>query len=205
MLKHLVHLGFQQSRNCISQPRYVSRMNFNIRGQCNFIFHNLCCTLPKDTTDVEVTIWTVDGIHTYRSDRMNQAVSYSPLSRQVKPFPSLRKKITEYQEQKRRSFNPFNPVRELILARKEVRDHRRWGSTGSWTWDITPCRAASTCPTTTATTTTVNLSSPSNLPSFLDVPQLPAPSKPSKMWARPYPTLVLLSSPAHSDWSSEED
>ena len=34
--------------------------------------------LPKDTIDMDMTIWTVDGIHTYRRDRMTQAKLYSP-------------------------------------------------------------------------------------------------------------------------------
>ena len=62
-----------------------------------------------------------------------------------------------------------------------------------------PSIVASTCLTTTTTTTMVNLSAPSNPPSILHVPKLPAPSKPSKTWAKPYPTPVPLSSPVHSD------
>ena len=99
-------------------------MNFNIRVECEFLFHNFCCALPKDTVDVEVTIRTVECIHTYRRDRTTQAVSYSPWSRQVKPFPSLRKKIAEYQEEKRRNFNPFIPVRETYFGKKMKRGRR---------------------------------------------------------------------------------
>ena len=75
----LVHNGFQQSsnRNCISQHRYFSRMNFNIRPECDFLFHNFCCALPKNTIDTEVTIWTVDGIHTYRKDRQDDPSSFT--------------------------------------------------------------------------------------------------------------------------------
>ena len=113
-------------------------MNFNIMAEGDFLFHNFCCALPKDTIDIEVTIQTVDGIHTYRRDRMTQAASYRAWSRQVRPFPSLRKKIAEYQEEKRRPFNIFTPVREAHFARRvrEVGDPRRVESVGSWTWDI---------------------------------------------------------------------
>ena len=117
----MVQLGFQHSRKCISQPRYFSRMNFNIRAQYSFVFYNFHCALPKDMIDVEVIIWTADGIHTYRRDRMTQTASYSLWSRQVKTFPSLRKKIAEYQEEKRRSFNPFTPVRENNFGKKRSR------------------------------------------------------------------------------------
>ena len=112
------------NRNCISQHRNFSRMNFNIRAECEFLFHNLCCSLPKDTVDVEVTMWTVGGIHTYRRDRTTQVASYSPWNRQLKPFPFLRKKITEYQEEKSRNFNPFTLVREMHFNKKTKRSRR---------------------------------------------------------------------------------
>ena len=118
---HLVHLGFQPSRNCINQLRYSFRMNFNLRAQCNFAFHNFSCALPEDMIDIEVTIWMVDGIHTYKKDRMTQVTSYSPWSRQLKPLPSLRKKITKYEEEKNRSFNPFTPVTEINFGKKRSR------------------------------------------------------------------------------------
>ena len=183
---HLAHLGFQHSRNCISQPRYFSRMNFNIRAQCDFIFYNFHCTLPRDTMDVEVTIWTVDGIHTYRKDRMTQVALCSPWSRQVKPFPSLRKKIAEYQEEKRRSFNPFTPVKEINFGKKRSRRSQKNRKCRKLDMGcFVPSTVASTCQTTTNTTTMVNLSAPSNPPSILDVPKLPAPSKPSKNGQNP--------------------
>ena len=199
----MVHLGFQHSRNCISQPRYFFRMNFNIRAECDLLFHNFHCALPEDMTDVEVTIQMVDGIHTYRRDRMTQAASYSPWSRLMKPFPSLRNKIAEYQEKKRRSFNPFTPVRETNFGKK--RSRRSQKSRKYRKLDMgyfAPSTVAFTCPTTT---TTINLSAPSNPPRILDVPKPPAPSKPSKTWAKPYLTSVPLSFPVHLDWPLEED
>ena len=186
-------------------------MNFHIRAQCDFLCHSFCCALPEDTIDVEVTIWTVDDIHTYRRDRMTQAASYSTSSRQVKPFPSLRKKISEYQGEKRRSFNPFTAVRETHFGKKMKRSRRSQRSGKCKKLDMgycNPSTAASTCPTTTVTITTVNLSVHSYLPSILDVPikpKLPASSKPSKTCAKPYTTPVPLLSPVHLDWSSDED
>ena len=116
--------------------------------------------------DIEVTIWTVDGILPYRRDRMNQAASYSPWRRQVKSFPSLRKKIAEYQEEKR-SFNPFTQVRETNFGKKRSRRSKK--SKRLDVGHFTPFSVASTCPTTTTTTTMLNLSAPSNLPSILNI------------------------------------
>ena len=160
-------------------------MNFIIRAQCDFILHNFHCTLPKDTIDVEMTIWIVDGIHTYRRDRMTQAASY-PWSRQVKLFSSLGKKIA--QSIKRRSFNPFTPVRETNFGKKRSRrsqKNRKYRKVDMGYF--APSTVVSTCPPTTATTTMANLCSPSNLLSILDVPKLPAPSKPPKHRQSPNP------------------
>ena len=178
-------------------------MNFNIRGQCDFVFHNFHCTLPKDMIDIDVTIWTVDGIHTYRRDRKTQAAIYIPWSWQVRPLPSLWKMITEYQEGKKRSFNPFNPVRETNFGKKRSMKFQKSRKYRKLCMGcFAPSTEASTCPTTTATTNMVNLSVPSDPPSTLDVPTVPKPpesSKPSKTWAKLYPTTAPLLSPVHSD------
>ena len=92
---YLVHLGFQHQRNCIRQYRYFSRMDFNLKAQCNFDFYYFHCALLEDMVDVEMTIQMVDGIHTYRRDRTTQVTSYSPCSMQVKPFSSIRNKDKE--------------------------------------------------------------------------------------------------------------
>ena len=123
---YLVHLGFQHSGNCIRQYRYFSRKDFYLKGHCNFDLHYFHCALPKDKVDMEMTIWMVDGIHTYRRDQTTQVTFYSPWSRQVKPFSSLRKKIAEYREEKmeshkKRNSNPLTPVQENNFAKKRSR------------------------------------------------------------------------------------
>ena len=70
-------------------------MDFNFKAQCKYDFHYFYCAIPEDTADVEMTIQMVDGIHTYRRDRTTQMNAYSPLGRQVRPFSSLCKKITD--------------------------------------------------------------------------------------------------------------
>ena len=160
----LVHLDFQHSRNCISQPRYFSRMNFDLRAQCDFVFHNFSCALPKDMIDIEVTIQTVDGIHTYRRDGITQVASYSPWSRQVKLFPSLRKKMPNM---KRRSFNTFTQVRETNFGKKRIRrsqKNRKYRKLDMG--HLEPSGVTSAMPTNTTTTTTANLSVPSNQPAL---------------------------------------
>ena len=97
---HLFHLGFRHSGNCIIQLKYLSRMNLNLKAYYDFDFQNFHCALPEDTIGVEMTIWMVDGIHTYRMDRTTLVTSYIPWSRQVKPFSFLQKKTTKRKRQK---------------------------------------------------------------------------------------------------------
>ena len=134
---------------------------------------------------------------------------YSPWMRQVKPFPSLRKKIAEYLEEKRRAFSPFTPVREICIGKKRSRRfHKSRKYRKLDMGHFVPSTAASTWPTITATTTMANLSVPSNAPSTLNVPtvlKLPVPSQLSKTWGKPFSISVPMSSTVHSDWSSEED
>ena len=101
-------------------------MDFNLKAHCNIDFHYCHCALPKDAVDVEMTIWTVDGIHTYRRHQTAKVTSYSPWGRQKKAFSSLRKKVAKYKEQKKEShergnFNPFTPVRENTFGKKRSR------------------------------------------------------------------------------------
>ena len=100
---YLVHIGFQHSRNCIRQYKYISRMDFNFKAQSEFDFHYFYCATPEGTVDGEMTIWMMDGIQTYRRDQTTQMNAYSPWGRQVGPFSSIHKKITDYEEEKRKS------------------------------------------------------------------------------------------------------
>ena len=110
------------------------------------------------------------------------------------PFLSSGRKLPST---KRRGFNPFTPLRENKLGKK--RSRRSQKSRKYRKLDMgcfMPSTVVSTWPTI-STTTSVNLSVPSNPPSTLKVPavpKLPVPSQPSKAWAKRYPTPVTLSS-----------
>ena len=118
----------------------------------------------------------------------------------MKPCPSLGKKIAEYQEENRGGFSPFTPVRETNFGKKMKRSRKSQSSGKCRKLDIghyAPSTVVSTCPMTTATTTTSKMSVPFNLLNILDVPtipKLPAPSNLSRTWANPYTTPVSLSS-----------
>ena len=76
---------------------------------CNFVFGFLLCTLPMDTIDVEIMVRMVKGIHTFKKDHTTETATCCPLSRKIKPFLSLQKKIKAYEEEKRHKNCQLHP------------------------------------------------------------------------------------------------
>ena len=71
-------------------------MASEITPTCNLIFGYLRCNLPKDTIDIELKVCTLKRIHTYKKDRDSQVNKYNPWGSEITPFPSLKKKMTEF-------------------------------------------------------------------------------------------------------------
>ena len=78
-------------------------MASGISPVCDFIFRSIWTGLPMDTVDVELTVRTVKGIYTYRKDHTAEFIVFSPWSRTIIPFPSLRRKIQAYQDENKQS------------------------------------------------------------------------------------------------------
>ena len=57
--------------------------------------------LPADTVDMELTIRMVQGIYIYHKDHMAESTIFTPWSKSVTPFSSLRKKIKAFKEDSR--------------------------------------------------------------------------------------------------------
>ena len=51
--------------------------------------------------DVDLTIWTVKGMYTYRKDHTAESMIFTPWSKKVIPFPSLRQKMQAFLDNKR--------------------------------------------------------------------------------------------------------
>ena len=54
--------------------------------------------LPADTVDVELIIRMVQEIYIYHKDHTTESTIFTPWSKSVTPFPSLRKKIKAFKE-----------------------------------------------------------------------------------------------------------
>ena len=68
---------------------------------CDFFFGSIRTNLLMDTVDVELTVWMVKGIYMYRKDHTMESMIFTPWSKKVTPFPSLRCKIQAYQDDQR--------------------------------------------------------------------------------------------------------
>ena len=56
---------------------------------CDFIFGSMRTSLLTDMVDVDLIIWTVRGIYTYRKDHTAEFIIFTPWSKKVIPFPLL--------------------------------------------------------------------------------------------------------------------
>ena len=89
-------------------------MAIKISPLCDFIFGSIRTSLPTDMVDLELIIRTVKGIYTYRKDHTAESKLFTPWSKRVIPFPSLRQKIQAFKDDKRQDMtvprNNGNPV-----------------------------------------------------------------------------------------------
>ena len=74
---------------------------------CNFFFGFMHTNLPIDKVDIELTIRMVQGIYIYCKDHTAESTIFTPWSKSVTPFPSLRKKIKAFKEDSRGHLTPI--------------------------------------------------------------------------------------------------
>ena len=77
----------------------LPEMTCDLEPTSNFLFGFFLCTLPEDMITVDITVHTLKEFHTFRKDRNAQISRCSPWSMEVKPFPSLWKKMKDYIEE----------------------------------------------------------------------------------------------------------
>ena len=71
---------------------------------CNFIQHNLNCTLPENTMAVLLKVCTRLGEHTFREDVYTRTLKYRRWNNELRSFRSLKKRVAGM-FQKRNSFS----------------------------------------------------------------------------------------------------
>ena len=83
-------------------------MACDLAPNCNFLFGYFSCNLPEHTIDVDITIHTLKGIHTFREDHTTQISKCSPWGLEVRAFPSIGKKTRECMEKRQALANLFS-------------------------------------------------------------------------------------------------
>ena len=138
---------------------------------CDFIFGSLCTCLLTDTVDVELTIRMVKGIYTYYKDHMVESAVFSPWSKSVIPFPSLRHKIQVSKDDNSKQMMTWNsgtmpqfstPPRPHGIPRKctSGKTRTRWLNHNHWFNPIRTNRY-STCDTEPNDMNKINIIQPS--------------------------------------------
>ena len=84
-----------------SKKIIITEMAHEISPICDFLFGSIRTNLPSDTADVELTGQMVKGLYTYRKDHTMESMIFTPCSKKVTPFPSLRHMIQAYQNDQR--------------------------------------------------------------------------------------------------------
>ena len=83
-------------------------MTCDLAPNCYFLFRYFLCTLPEDMIDVSITTQMLKSIHTFRKARGTQTSRCSPWGMEVRPCPSLGKKMQDYIEERQATGNPFS-------------------------------------------------------------------------------------------------
>ena len=74
---------------------YYSKMAKEINVTCDFIQHNLTCTLPENTMDVLLKVCTKSGEHTFQEDVYTRTLKYRRWNNELRPFRSLKKRVPQ--------------------------------------------------------------------------------------------------------------
>ena len=77
---------------------YCRKMAGDVNPVCDFFFSFMHTNLPTDRVDVELNLRIVQGIYIYRKDHTAETTIFTPWSKSVIPFPSLRKKIKVFKK-----------------------------------------------------------------------------------------------------------
>ena len=72
---------------------YYSKMAKEMNVTCDFIQHNLTCTLPENTMDVLLKVCTRLEEHTFREDVYTRTLKYRRWNNELRPFRSLKKRV----------------------------------------------------------------------------------------------------------------
>ena len=99
----LVYISFKRCSDIkyLKEKINITEIAREISPICDFIFRSIRTSLPTGGVDVDLTIQTEKGIYIYRKDHTAESMIFTPWTKEVILFPSLRWKIQAFQYDKR--------------------------------------------------------------------------------------------------------
>ena len=194
-------------------------MACDLNPACNFIFGFLWCTLPLDTIDVEFIIRTIKGIHMLWKDQTTETATCSHWSRQIKPFPSLQKKMEVYEDERKDGNSPFcpnpiqftkkNPSTRRSRERSSGRRKQRKLDMGHFTPPKVkrPANFGPHCQPQKSTTTTTTMTMAAKPRIAITTHMMPSSCMMCKRWGPSCPFCAQAAphpSPIESNWPNED-
>ena len=80
------------NRKCLKIKVFITEITHEISPICDFLFGSIRTNLMMDTVDIELTVQMLKAIYMYRKDHTAESMTFTPWSKKVTPFPSLRHK-----------------------------------------------------------------------------------------------------------------
>ena len=178
--------------------------------------------LPRDTIDIELTLRTVQGIHTFQKDHTVETAICSPWSRWRKLFTSLQKKTEAYEEEKKEERSLFHPNPNQFTKRSSFSKRPRKNMQKKGKFKISrldmakfappkaerPANFLTLLPSTksmeTSTTTTTSIGGPRVSDTTTT---MPSTCRTCKRWGLPCPFCAQSApdpSPVESDWYDKD-
>ena len=125
----MVYISIERSTNrkCLKLKVITTEMAWEISPICDFLFGSIRTSLLTDTVDVVLTVQIVKGIYTYRKNHTTESTIFTLWSKKVIPFPSLRRKIQAYQDDKRsETMLPWNNGNTFQFSTLPVAQNNPW-------------------------------------------------------------------------------
>ena len=106
---------------------YYSKMAKEMNVACDFIQHNLTCTLPENTMDVLLKVHTRLGEHTFREDIYTRTLKYRKWNNELRPFRSLKKCVARIFQKRNLFSDSSRAISTQTVANMEQYKNRRRG------------------------------------------------------------------------------
>ena len=83
------------------------KVALKLARQCDLMYGFLTCALPEDMIDMDLKVYMMKGIHTFKKDYKSKNSKHSPWRAEVQPYPTLRKRMVEFMCSREKTTTPY--------------------------------------------------------------------------------------------------